>query len=126
MRHDIKLIDLMRLVFFIAFVFGSKLVTAQVQQKNVVNRSFHLDTIRIAFPKDKDFTALNTKLHYYKMKTPMYNSMLTGTNAPGDVNTGISMDCPVNSAPETPAAQRIRIARDSANNISDNVHPLHK
>jgi len=116
----------MRALFLIVFVAVSTIFTAQAQHKDFSARAIRLDTIRIVVPKQNGFDGLNTRLHNYKMKTPMYNSMLTGTSAPGDVNTGISIDHRASNMPETSDAHRIRIARDSANIIKDSVGLLHK
>jgi len=56
---------------------------------NSSNGHNHGDTIKIDVPKDDRFDPANPNLKNSKIKTPVYNNQLTGTNAPGDVNTGI-------------------------------------
>lgn len=74
----------MKKIFFSLLVFSSFAAGAQVKQ--------HKDTVTINIPKDKNFNPSNSKLRNSKIKTPLYNNNLTGTNAPGDVNTGIPAD----------------------------------
>jgi hypothetical protein len=59
----------------------------------------HGDTIKIDIPKDNSFNPSNSKLKKSKVKTPVYNNQVTGTNAPGDVNTGLPPDNTTNPAP---------------------------
>lgn len=47
------------------------------------------DTVKIEIPKDNSFNPSSPKLKNSKIKTPLYNNQVTGTAAPGDVNTGI-------------------------------------
>ena len=77
-------IDFMKILLVISFVFSCLITNAQAKP--------HRDSIKIIVPKDKSFNPSNSKLRNSKIKTPVYNNNLTGTNAPGDVNTGIPAD----------------------------------
>ena len=74
----------MKAVLFISLVFCCFITNAQVKT--------HRDSIKIIVPKDNSFNPSNSRLRNSKIKTPVYNNNLTGTNAPGDVNTGIPSD----------------------------------
>ena len=74
----------MKAVLFVLSVFCCLITNAQVKPRR--------DSIKIIVPKDNSFNPSNSKLRNSKIKTPVYNNNLTGTNAPGDVNTGIPAD----------------------------------
>jgi len=72
---------------------------------NPIDGHNHGDTIKINVPKDNGFNPSNPKLKNSKVKTPVYNNQVTGTNAPGDVNTGISADNSMNHLPPNNATK---------------------
>ncbi len=88
-----------------------------VQKKNIkpaINTTAEKDTIRIMMPPENGFNPSNSKLKNSKIKTPVYDGKLTGTNAPGDANTGIPST--PNKIPAPTPAERVQAAKDSIKN----------
>ena len=55
-----------------------------------------------------------TKLNNSVIKTPVYNNTATGTNAPGDVNTGLRPDNTLDYPQENIKLNQVRASADSA------------
>ncbi|MEO6669971.1 MAG: hypothetical protein ABIN36_10875 [Ferruginibacter sp.] len=87
--------------YYMKAILSALLMLAAIWANAQVKRN--KDSIKVVIPKDKSFNPANPKLRNSKIKTPVYNNNLTGTNAPGDANTGIPADN-INHRPNTNAA----------------------
>lgn len=71
------------------------------------------DTMKMELPKSNNFDPSNPKLKNSKIKTPVYNNQLTGTNAPGDRNTGIPASTSNDRKTVNVSQERVKVIQDS-------------
>ena len=71
---------------------GTPAAKSKIQQVTLPNDTATVPAVNIlpAAASKKTFDPESGKINNLPVKTPVYNSMVTGTSSPGDVNTGIS------------------------------------